>query len=277
MRWAFTRSSETVKQPVLFYALVWFSHARGPDTLIGGGKSPFHPRSRCSVSAWVLDLLKKKGWFTGEKVSFLWSTIYPANFDTFNGLLELVPSGISPFLVFFWPNEMISYWTLCSLRSTSYKIIVPHTQLAIKWFIQMTKTLKTLFFFICYHPFPRQPAVKVQSFEPKGWGYSEGGQIKTNFSLFSFVYVCQCVRSSSGRVKQYRRLLLLFVCLFFFEKVWVSGIFCWYNVSQVLYIFYINYWTKQHICARRKVPGWELRPFLCALWWGIDRQVRDRW
>ena len=218
MRWAFTRSSETVKQPVLFYALVWFSHARGPDTLIGGGKSPFHPRSRCSVSAWVLDLLKKKGWFTGEKVSFLWSTIYPANFDTFNGLLELVPSGISPFLVFFWPNEMISYWTLCSLRSTSYKIIVPHTQLAIKWFIQMTKTLKTLFFFICYHPFPRQPAVKVQSFEPKGWGYSEGGQIKTNFSLFSFVYVCQCVRSSSGRVKQYRRLLLLFVCLFFFWK-----------------------------------------------------------
>ena len=218
MRWAFTRSSETVKQPVLFYALVWFSHARGPDTLIGGGKSPFHPRSRCSVSAWVLDLLKKKGWFTGEKVSFLWSTIYPANFDTFNGLLELVPSGISPFLVFFWPNEMISYWTLCSLRSTSYKIIVPHTQLAIKWFIQMTKTLKTLFFFICYHPFPRQPAVKVQSFEPKGWGYSEGGQIKTNFSLFSFVYVCQCVRSSSGRVKQYRRLLLLFVCFFFFWK-----------------------------------------------------------
>ena len=104
MRWAFTRSSETVKQPVLFYALVWFSHARGPHTLIGRGKSPFHPRSRCFVSAWVLDLLLKKGWFTGEKVPFLRSAIYPANFDTFNGLLELVPSGISPFLVFFWPS-----------------------------------------------------------------------------------------------------------------------------------------------------------------------------
>ena len=24
-------------------------------------------------------------------------------------------------------------------------------------------------------------------------------------------------------------------------------------------------------------PGWELRPFSCALLWVIDRQVRDRW
>ena len=105
MRWAFTRSSETVKQPVLFYALVWVSRARGPHTLTGRGKSPFHPlRSRCFVSAWVLDLRKNTGWFTGEKVTFLWSTIYPANFDTFNGHLELVPSGISPFPVLFWPS-----------------------------------------------------------------------------------------------------------------------------------------------------------------------------
>ena len=108
MRWAFTRSSVTVKQPVLFYALVWFSHARGPHTLIGRGKSPFHPRLRCFVSAWVLDLLKKMGWFTGERVPFLWwSTIYPANFDTFNGLLELETSqwhqSLSCFF-FFWPS-----------------------------------------------------------------------------------------------------------------------------------------------------------------------------
>ena len=150
---AFTRSSETVKQPVLFYALVWFSHARGPHTLIGRGKSPFHPRSRCFVSAWVLDLRKNTGWFTGEKVPFLWSTNYPANFDTFNGHLELVPSGISPFIVFFWPSmrRYISYWILCSLRSTSYKIIVPHTQLAIKWFTQKTKTLKALFLFFFFY------------------------------------------------------------------------------------------------------------------------------
>ena len=81
MRWAFTRSSETVKQRVLFYALVWFSRARGPHPLTGRGKSPVHPlRSRCFVSAWVLDLRKNTGWFTVEKVPFPWSTIYPANF-----------------------------------------------------------------------------------------------------------------------------------------------------------------------------------------------------
>ena len=122
MRWAFTRSSETVKQPVLFHALVWFSHARGPQTLIGRGKSPFHPRSRCFVSAWVLDLRKNAGWFTGEKGPFLWSTIYPANFDTFNGHLELVLSGISSFLVFFWPSMRryrIEYFALYAVRATT--------------------------------------------------------------------------------------------------------------------------------------------------------------
>ena len=190
MRWAFTRSSKTVKQPVLFHALVWFSRARGPHTLIGRGKSPFHPRSRCFVSAWVLDLRTNTDWFRVINVPFLWSTIYPANFDTFNGHLELVLSaGISTFLVFFLP----SYWILCTIRSTSYKKIVPHTQLAMKWFTQMTKTLKTLFCFISYHPSPMQPAGKVQSFGLEGCRYSKGGQIKTNFSLFSFVCVCVCV------------------------------------------------------------------------------------
>ena len=167
MQWAFTRSSVTVKQPVLFYALVWFSRARGPHTLTGRGKSPFHPlRSRCFFLAWVLDLRKNRGWFTAEKVPFLWSTIYPANFGKKkNGHLELVPSSISPFLVL--PSIRrygIEYLAL--LRNTSYKILVPHTQLAIKWFAQMTKTLKTLFFFIFYHPSPRQPAGKVQGFGP---------------------------------------------------------------------------------------------------------------
>ena len=55
---------------------------------------------------------------------------------------------------------------------------------------------------------------KVQSFGPEGWGYSEGGQIKTNFSLFTFVCVCQCVRSISGRVKQYGRLFCFVFELF---------------------------------------------------------------
>ena len=37
-----------------------------------------------------------------------------------------------------------------------------------------------------------QPAGKGQSYGPEGWGYSEGRQIKINFSLCSFVcmYVC---------------------------------------------------------------------------------------
>ena len=119
---------------------------------------------RCFVSAWVLDLRKNTGWFTGEKVPFLWSTIHPANFDTFNGNLELVPSGISPFIFFFCPSMRryrIEYFALYPVLANNCPT---HTQLAIKWFTQMTKTLKTLFFFICYHPSPRQPAGKVQSF-----------------------------------------------------------------------------------------------------------------
>ena len=104
MRWAFTRTPETVKQPVLFYALVWFFHARGPHTLIGCGKSPFPPAPDVSFQRGFLIYVKNTGWFTGGKGPFLWSTIYPTNFDTFNGHLELVPSGISSFLVFFWPS-----------------------------------------------------------------------------------------------------------------------------------------------------------------------------
>ena len=138
--------------------------------------------------------------------------------------------------LFFTFDETMSYWILCSLRSTSDKIIVPNTQLAIKWFTQKTKTRKTLFFFICYYPSSRQPAGKVQSFGPESWGYSEGGQIKTNFSLFCFVCICVCAKYFWPR-----ETISPVVCLFvFFFKVWVSRFFCWCNVSQVLYIFHIN-------------------------------------
>ena len=229
MRWAFTRISETVKEPVLFYALVWFSHARGPHTFIGRGKSPFHPRSRCFVSAWVLDLCKNTGWLQAKKFHFSrWQFIQLT-------LIPLTDTWVSTLwhqsfsCLFFTFDETISYWILCSLRSASYKIIVPPAQLAIKWFTQMTKTPKTFFFFICYHPSPRQPAGKVQSFGLEGWGYSEGGQIKTNFSLFSFLYMCVYAKSFWPR-----ETITPVVCLsvFFF--------FCWCNVSQVLYIIYIN-------------------------------------
>ena len=94
-------------------------------------------RSRCFVSAWVLDLRRITGWLTVEKVPFLWSTVYPANFGQNNNNnnnnnnnkiehLELVPSSISPFLVVTF-DKTISYWILGSLRSTSYKILVTHT------------------------------------------------------------------------------------------------------------------------------------------------------
>ena len=81
--------------PCMIFARAWASHA------LGRGKSPFHPRSRCFVSAWVLDLRKNTGWFTVEKVPFLWSTIYPANFGEKKKIrtLTLVPSSISPLLV----------------------------------------------------------------------------------------------------------------------------------------------------------------------------------
>ena len=143
-------SSETVKQPVLFYALVWFS--LGPHTLIGRGKSPFRRlRSRRFVSAWVLDLRKNTGWFAVEKVPFLWSTIYPANFgkkkkkNRTPRVSTLYHQSLSCFFFFFLTfDKTISYWILGSLRSN---ILVPYTQLAIEWFTQMTKTLKTLPFF----------------------------------------------------------------------------------------------------------------------------------
>ena len=147
MRWAFTRTSETVKQHVLFLCLCMIFARRGSHTLIGCGKSPFHPRSRCFVSAWVLDL---------------------------RSICENLHQFLS--CLFLTLDETISYWILCSLRSTSYKIIVPPTHNWLsdgipKW----PKTLKTLSFLICYHPSTRQPARKVQSFGLEGWGYSEGG------------------------------------------------------------------------------------------------------
>ena len=109
----------------------------------------------------------------------------------------------------------------------------------------MTKNLKTLFFFYLLPSVPEAAFGKSPELRARGLGH-EGGQIKTNFSLFSFVCVCHCVRSISVRVKQYGR---LFVCLFFF-KVWVSRFLCWCNVSQVLHIFYINSWTKYGAALR---------------------------
>ena len=132
MRWAFTRSSETVKQPVLFYALVWFSLARGPHTLTRRGKSPFHPlRSRCFVSAWVLDLRENTGWFTVEKVPFLWSTIYPANFGKKKnknknkkiGHLELIQGWIQNFTWVICTNLTRGVWGVLPQENLKFSVL----------------------------------------------------------------------------------------------------------------------------------------------------------
>ena len=179
--------------PFLCPRMIWFSRARVPHTLTGRGKSPFHPlRSRCFVSAWVLDLRKITGWLTVEKVPFLWSTIYPANFGKKKsnnnnkkiGHLELVPFSISPFLVVTF-DKTISYWILGSLRSTSYKILVTYTH--------------TIGYQMVY-PNDQNPKNLVL------------------FYLLPSVPEAACGKSPELCVKQYHRLLLLFVCLFFFLK-----------------------------------------------------------
>ena len=136
MRRAFTRSSETVKQPVLSYALAWFSRARGPHTLTGRGKSPFHPlRSSSFVSAWVrLIYVKIRPDLQSKKFHSI-SAISPANFGKkkkkkiyiyiyiYIGHLELVPSSISPFLIFFWPSirrYRTEYLALYAVLATKY-------------------------------------------------------------------------------------------------------------------------------------------------------------
>ena len=161
---------------------------RGPHTLTGRGESPFHPCSRCFVSAWVLDLRKNTGWSTVEKVPFLWSTSYPAKFGAFDGDLELVPSSIGPFLVFFLTfDKTISYWIFGSLRSTSYKILPPHTlthaHLAIKMvYPTMTKTLKTLFFFYLLPSVPRD-SLREKS---RASGSGTGGKVRVGKLKLTF-------------------------------------------------------------------------------------------
>ena len=72
----------------------------------------------------------------------------------------------------------------------------------------MTKTLKNVIFFIFYYLPPGQPAGKVQSFGPGGWG--ESWQIATNFSMFFL--------RSISRVKRYSPAL-------FFAKMQVYRFF----------------------------------------------------
>ena len=130
----------------------------------------FSPSALQVFRSWGLDLHKNTGWFTVEKVSFLWSTVYPATFGKKKKITKYRTPRVSTLThqslscLFCTFDKTMSYWILGPLRSTSYKIIVPHTQLAIRWFTQMTKTPETVFFFIFYHTSPREPVGKVQSF-----------------------------------------------------------------------------------------------------------------
>ena len=129
--------------------------------------------------------------------------------------------------------------------------------------------LKTLFFHICYHPSPRQPAGKVQSFGPEGWGYSKGGQIKTNFSLFSLC-LWVCVRSISGRVKQYRR-------LFFYEKVWVSRFFLLMQYKAGSLYFLHKLLNETAYLRSMKSPRVGITAFfVCATVWNRSPSERER-
>ena len=96
MRWAFTRSSETIKQPVLFHAV---TRSRGVANLL------FTLAPDVSFQRALLIYVKIRAYLQSKKFHFSGRQfIQAANFGTFNGHLELVPSGISPFLVFFWPS-----------------------------------------------------------------------------------------------------------------------------------------------------------------------------
>ena len=225
MRWAFTRSSETVKQPVLCYAFVWFSRACTPHTLTGRGKSPFHPlRSRCFVRGVLIyikiraDLQSKKFHFSGLQFIQL-PLVRRKKITKYRTPRVSTLKHQSLSCLFCTFDKTMSYWILGPLRSTSYKIIVPHTQLAIRWFAQMTKTLKTEFFFIFLPYVPKRPRGKspeLRAGAPGAEGIVRTGRLKltTNFSMFFLVCVCACVcvcmcvcvcvceRSICGRVKQ---------------------------------------------------------------------------
>ena len=69
-----------------------------------------------------------------------------------------------------------------------------------------------------------QPAGKVQSFGLEGCRYSEGGQMKSNFSLFSFLCVCVCVCEKYFWLREtisplfFFSLFFFFCCFFFLVK-----------------------------------------------------------
>ena len=240
-----------------FYTLVWLSREADEGlTRSQGVKNLLFPLcSRCFVSAWVLDLRKNAGWFTVEKVPFFWSTSYPAKFGAFNGDLELVPSSIGPFLVFFWPSirrYRIEYLAIYAALATKYFFhthTLTHAHLAIKMvYPTMTKTLKTLFFFYLLPSVPRDSLrEKSRASGPGIGGKVRVGKLKLTFHCEVFLH----------DVKTKSTVLV-------FEKVRVSRFFS-VEAIKVLYIFYINLnitVVTFNLCSVKSRQDGKLRPFL---------------
>ena len=249
MRRAFTESSETVKQPVLCYAFVWFSRARTPHTLTGRGKSPFHPlRSRCfvrGVSIYIkirADLQSKKFHFSG--LQFIQLPLVRKKKQQQNiGHPELVPSSISPSLVFFAPSirrcriEYLALYAVlalennCSTDTISYQMVYPNDQ---------NPKNRVLFYLLPYVPKrTRGKSPELRAGAPGAEGIVRMGRLKltTNFSRFFSVCVrvCVCVCVSEVFVAAWNNSASCF-----WKSVGIP-VFCWCNVSHVLFIFYIKY------------------------------------
>ena len=129
----------------------------------------------------------------------------------------------------------------------------------------MTETLKTLFFFICYHPSPGQPTGTVYELRVWGLGVKWGWANKTNFSLF-LCFVCEVFLAAWSNVAGS-----------FYGKVRVFRFICWCNVSSLYFLHKLLNETAYLICAWWRDSGSESRRFLCALRWGINWQVRNKW
>ena len=81
---------------------------------------------------------------------------------------------------------------------------------AIKWFTQITKPLKTCSFLSATIRLRGSLREKSRASGRGAGGIVRLGKLKLTFHCF--VCLCVCVRSISGRVKQYRRLFSLKKC-----------------------------------------------------------------
>ena len=134
----------------------------------------------------------------------------------------------------------------------------------------MTKTLKTLFFFIFYRP---QGSLREKSRAsgpgPGAEGIVRVGKLKLTFHCF-YLCVWVCVRSISGGMKQYRR-------LFFYEKVWVSRFFLLMQYKSGSLYFLHKLLNETAYLRSMKSPRVGIMAFfVCATVWNRSPSERER-